>query len=154
MAIAMSDRTARDRKPSSRDEAGFLLLEVIISFIIAALALGVLYHSALSGLQAAQITSRYEQALSRARSRLVLATHGSPLKPGDLRGDAGGGFKWRLRVVPIKATTVRPFDPAGLRQSPDFQITLYAVTVWIGWRDAGRERFARLETEQIGQTER
>jgi hypothetical protein len=131
-----------------------VLLEVIVSFIIASLALALLYQAVLTGLRSSQTTSRYEQALSRARSRLVIAGHGSPLAPEDLRGDDGGGFNWRLRVTPLETTSVRPFDPAGLRRAADFAVTLYAVSVWVSWRDFGRERFVRLDTEQIGQTSR
>jgi general secretion pathway protein I len=133
-------------------DVGFVLLEVVIAFVIAALALGVLYQSALAGLHATRTASRYEQALSRARSRLVIAEHGSPLIAGDMQGDDGGGFHWHLHVTPIDATTVRPFDPAGLRQAPDFQLKLYAVSMWVSWDDFGIERSVRLDTQLIGQT--
>lgn len=152
--MATREMSARDRNDASSDDAGFVLLEVVIAFIIAALALGVLYQAALTGLHAARIASRYEQALSRARSRLVIAGHGSPLVPGNMQGDDGGGFRWRLHVAPIETTAVRPFDPAGLRHAPDFQVTLYAVSVSISWDDFGAERFVRLDTELIGQAVR
>ena len=139
---------------SSAKDAGFMLLEVIVAFIIAALALGALYQAALTGLHSARTASRYEQALSRARSRLIIAGHGAPLASEDLRGDDGGGFRWRLRAVPIETTAVRPFDPAGLRRSDAVPVTLYAVSVWVSWHDLGVERFVRLNTERIGQAER
>ncbi len=146
---------AKHRHASSPDEArqsaGFVLLEVVVAFVIAALALGVLYQAALTGLHATQVASRYEQALSRARSRLVLAEHGSPLMAGDMQGDDGGGFRWRLHVVPVDTTSIRPSDPLGLRQASAIQITLYAVSVWIFWNDFGTERAVRLDTQQIGQ---
>jgi len=147
-------RTEAAQKRASREDAGFTLLEVIVAFVIAALALGVLYQGAVGGLRAAQNASRYEQALSRARSRLVIAQYGSPLTPEDLQGDDGGGFRWRLRAVPAAATTVKKSDPAGLRPAAQFPITLYAVNVWISWRDFGQDRSVRLETELIGETPR
>ncbi len=131
-----------------------MLLEVMVAFLIAALALGVVTQAVLTELRSRLVTSRYEQALSHARSRLVIARFGSPLTPEDLRGDDGGGFHWRLRVTPIASTTVQPFGSGGSRQAPDFTITLYAVSVWISWPDAGTQRFVRLDTEQIGQTAR
>lgn len=151
MAVAMHDSPGPDGGAASSGEAGFMLLEVIVAFIIASLALAVLYEAVLTGLRTARTTSSYEQALSRARSRLVIAGQGSPLAAEDLRGDDGGGFNWRLLVTPIDSTTVRPFDPAGLRRSADFAVTLYAVSVWVSWRELGRERFVRLDTEQLGQ---
>jgi general secretion pathway protein I len=135
-------------------EAGFTLLEVIVAFIIAALALGVLSQTALIGPRSAEIASRYEQALSRARSRLVIFGHGNAPAAGDWRGDDGGGYAWRLRATPIATTPVPPPGLAGLRQTPDFQVTLYAVSVWISWRDFGTEHAVRLDTEQIGQAVR
>ena len=128
-----------------------MLLEVVIAFVIAALALGVLYQGSLAGLHATRTAARYEQALSRARSRLIIAEHGSPLIAGDLQGDDGGGFRWHLHVTPIDAAAVRPFDPVGLRHEPDYQLTLYAVSVWVSWDDFGTERSVRLDTQQIGQ---
>jgi hypothetical protein len=84
----------------------------------------------------------------------VIAEHGSPLVAGDMQGDDGGGFQWHLHVVPLDATVVRPFDPVGLRQAPDFQLTLYAVSVWVSWDDFGIQRSVRLDTQQIGQAAR
>jgi|ERR1700733_12118413 general secretion pathway protein I len=151
--MARRDLAARHHHASSSDDAGFVLLEVVIAFVIAALALGVLYQAALAGLHATRTAARYEQALSRARSRLVIAEHGSPLVAGDMQGDDGGGFHWHLHVVPIDTATVQPFDPLGLRHAPDYLLTLYSVSVWISWDDFGAERFVRLDTEHIGQVE-
>jgi general secretion pathway protein I len=156
--MARRDLQARQRDASfphkAGDDAGFVLLEVVIAFVIAALALGVLYQAALAGLHATRTATRYEQALSRARSRLVIAEHGSPLIAGDMQGDDGGGFHWLLHVAPLEATAVRPFDPAGLRHAPDYQLTLYAVSVWVSWDDFGTQRSVRLDTQQIGQAAR
>jgi general secretion pathway protein I len=152
--MARHDQRVRHCDASSSDDAGFVLLEVVIAFVVAALALGVLYQAALTGLHATRTAARYEQALSRARSRLVIAEHGSPLVAGDMQGDDGGGFHWRLHVAPIDATAVRPFDPAGLRHAPEFQLTLFAVSVWVSWDDFGIERSVRLDTQQIGQASR
>jgi general secretion pathway protein I len=145
---------APHRNASSSDDAGFVLLEVVIAFVIAALALGVLYQAALAGLNASRVAAQYEQALSRARSRLVIAEHGSPLVPGTMQGDDGGGFHWRLHVTPIDSTVVQAFDPLGLRQAPDYRLTLYALNVWVSWDDFGAERSVRLDTQQIGQATR
>jgi|SRR5580692_1169013 general secretion pathway protein I len=152
--MARRDLATRDRDASSSDDAGFVLLEVVVAFVIAALALGVLYQSALAGLHATRTAARYEQALSRARSRLVIAERGSPLVAGVMQGDDGGGFHWHLHVVPIDSATVKPFDPLGLLHQPDYHLTLYNVSVRISWDDFGTERSVGLDTEQIGQDAR
>jgi hypothetical protein len=127
---------------------------VLIALIIAGIALGVLFNSGLTGLLTTQTASNYQQAVARARSVLTLAVHATPLVAGDWRGDDGGGFSWHLRVTPITSTTVRPAYSLSPRGSTSFPMTLYAVTAWISWRDAGGDRDVRLDTEQIGQAAR
>jgi general secretion pathway protein I len=136
---------------NTKAESGFTLLEVLIAFVIAALALGVLLSAGLGGLRAEQAASQYEQAVSRARSRLTAAVHASPLTGGDWRGDDGGGFTWHLRVAPIASTTVRPEYAATPRGLSTFPVTLYSVAVVIAWHDGNTIRQVHLETQQIGQ---
>jgi general secretion pathway protein I len=134
-----------------REERGFTLLEVLIAFVIAALALGVLYDAGLSALRAARAASRYEQAIARARSHLTLAVNASPLVAGDWQGDDGSGFVWHLRVTPLASTAVRSINAVTLRGSASFPVTLCALSVWISWREGGTSREVRLDTEQIAQ---
>jgi general secretion pathway protein I len=143
--------------PSARKHGGqngFTLLEVMVAFAIAALALGVLYKSGIGALHSTQVASRYDEAVARARSHLALAVHASPLVSGDSQGDDGGGFHWRLRVAPIASTAVRSVNTVTLRKSSSFPLTLYAVSVGIAGRDGGAPREVRLETDQIDQGER
>lgn len=128
---------------------GFTLLEVIIALIIAGLAAGALFEAVGTGLHATQTASMYDQAIVRAKSHLVAATHGTKLAPGDSRGDDGGGFHWRLRVVPVASASIRPVGLVGPRAATSIPIVLYGVTVWIGWSDGQATRDVRLETEQV-----
>jgi len=137
-----------------RAEHGFALLEVLVASAIAAIALGVLFHSGMGSLRAAQASAHYEQAVARARSHLTLAVHASPLAAGDWRGDDGGGFTWHLRVTPIGSATVRPVVALTLAGSSSFPLTLYAVSVSIGWHDGDTPRQVQLDTQQIGQAAR
>lgn len=151
-AVVAEERgTPRSSVHVSR-EHGFTLLEVLVAFIIASLALGVLYTAGVGGLQATQTASRYGEAVARARSHLTMATHASPLLPGDWRGDDGGGFAWHLRVAPIASTVVRPINALTARGSSNFPLTLYAIGVSIAWRDSDSVREVHLETEQLGQS--
>jgi general secretion pathway protein I len=137
--------------PAGRTAAsGFTLLEVLIAFLIAGIALTALFDTVLTGLRTARAASHYEQAVSRARSRLALAVHTNPLLPGTWQGDDGGGFNWRVQVTPIATTTVQPVYRPVTRMAANFGVTLYAVTVRIAWHDGGA-REVRLDTEQIGQ---
>jgi general secretion pathway protein I len=81
---------------------------------------------------------------------LAAATHGTKLTAGDWRGDDGGGFRWRLHVVPVASASLRPTGVVGPRAVASVPVVLYAVSVWIGWNDGGSERDVRLDTEQVG----
>jgi general secretion pathway protein I len=124
---------------------GFTLLEVLVAFVIAALALGALTQGAAGGLQSAQVSGHYQEALSRARSRL--ATLDTALTPGERRGGDGGGFTWQVNVAPI-ATAGRPRE--GVDPPRPGRATLLAVTVRISWRMDGGERQVVLATERLG----
>ena len=87
-------------------EAGFTLLEVLVAFIIAALALAALFSGALGGLRAAATSGRYLEAVSRAESHLAAATTGDALAAGDRQGDEGAGFHWHVRIAPAQVATM------------------------------------------------
>jgi general secretion pathway protein I len=128
---------------------GFTLLEVLIAFVIAALALGAMARSGASSLDSIRIAARYEEALARARSRLAVAVHGNALTPGDLEGDDGGGYRWRVRITPVATTAGRA--AAGPRRLLRVPVTLYAVTVWVWWGEGEMSRReVRLDTQHVG----
>jgi general secretion pathway protein I len=152
-STASAMRRRRERCVSAGTASGFTLLEVMIAFLIAGLALGVLFQSGLSSLQSIQTAARYEEALARARSRLAIAVHGAPLVAGDLEGEDGGGYGWRVRVTPVSNTAVRPFGMRGAGRPTWVAVALYSVTVWVWWTDrpgkVGPRREVRLETQHI-----
>lgn len=122
--------------------AGFTLLEVLIAFVIAALALAALFQAATGGLRAVQVAGQYQQALARARSRLAAIGAGA-LVPGTQSGEDAQGFRWRVRVAPL---AVVPTGRSGAA------VTLYAVTAEVAWKDGDATRDIRLDTERVGPT--
>ncbi len=96
-----------------RSDRGFTLLEVLVAFIIAALALGVLFNGATASLTEAGVVGRYEEALSRAQSHLAAASHGTPTSLVSGEGEEGHGFHWAVRIAPIANAPPRPPDPAS-----------------------------------------
>jgi prepilin-type N-terminal cleavage/methylation domain-containing protein len=129
---------------------GFTLLEVIIALMIAGMAALALFEAAGSGLRQTQTASMYDQAIVRAKSRLVAATHAKKLVAGDWRGDDGGGFRWRLHVAPVASASLRPVGLIGPRAASSIPVVLYGVSVWVGWNDGATERDVRLDTQQVG----
>jgi general secretion pathway protein I len=130
-------------------EAGFTLLEVVIAFAIAALALGVLYQGALVGLRSAAIAGRTEEAVSRARSHLAALGHGTPLAPGDQEGDDGGGYRWHTRITTLATARARAGETLDGEEAIRRPVTLYAVNVAITWRQDGRERQVELDSRRL-----
>jgi general secretion pathway protein I len=128
-----------------RDTRGFTLLEVLIAFVIAALALGVMFEAAVGALHASHTAAQYDEAVTRARSRLAMATSGGALMPGDWTGDDGGGYRWHLHIAPIASSTPNPGVGSPM------PLALYSVSVTVTWPDGDQTREVRLVSEQIGQ---
>lgn len=134
----MTGRTGRD--------AGFTLLEVMVAFVIAALALGVLFDTGTGGWRNAWIADHASEALSRAQSHLAVVGHGQGVVPTVQEGDDGHGFRWHLRIAPVQS--------AG-------RLTLYSVEVRETWSrdetrttqgDEDNPRMVVLRTMRIGGT--
>src|SRR5277367_5835430 len=101
------------RHAGGGDEAsqrGFSLLEVLIAFTIAALALGMLFKAAGGGLSSVHIAGRYEEAVSRAKSHLAAIGRDAVVTTGDLQGDDGGGYHWHVKIDPVGASKPPPTD--------------------------------------------
>ena len=127
--------------PEPSGDRGFTLLEVLIAFIIAALALAVLFSGGLGGLQAATASGRYSEAVSRAQSHLAAASAGDALVAGDRQGDEGRGFHWRVRVSPVATAA------SDLALRSGYVLTLYAVSAAISWSEDGHTRTVQLDTQ-------
>jgi general secretion pathway protein I len=119
----------------SRAEAGFSLLEVLVAFVIAAMALAGLVEGVRRSLAAGEVTAHQAEALSRARSRLAAALV-QPLQQLDQQGEDGNGFRWHLHVGVAAAS------PAA---------TLFDVRVAVSWGGPeGRLRQVELATRHLG----
>jgi general secretion pathway protein I len=137
---------ARARQP------GFTLLEVLVAFVIAALAMGVLLSMAGSSLRAVEVAGRYQEAISRARSHLVaIGAGGATLIPEVQQGDDGGGFRWALQVAEVAMGAVPKASPAAsLTSTQAVRPALYRITVSESWADGEHTRTVRLQTERVG----
>ena len=126
-----------------------MLLEVLVAFVIAALALGVMIEASLGGLRAVATASRYQEALSLARSRLAAASVGS-LAGHEQSGDDGHGFHWMVRIAPLGTVPLPRGPVANTARMAEPQATLFGITVIESWQDNGRDRQVRLDSARLG----
>lgn len=137
--------------PRRRGERGFTLLEVLIAFAIAAIALAVLYQGALGGLRGSSVAARVQEATVRARSHMAALGRGTALIAGDQDGDDGGGFRWHTRVVPLGTTSGHRGSDQGdeADDAPRRPLSLFAVVVTISWQQDGVTRQITLESRRL-----
>lgn len=134
---------------TEQHEAGFTLLEVMVAFIIAAMALAVLFQGGVAGLRSARIAASYEQALARAQSRLAAACLPSGLQAQDQQGE-DGGFHWHTHISVIGTASRQAEGVLGLAPRASSTVSLYAVSVAISWRGDGGQREVTLRTDRLG----
>jgi general secretion pathway protein I len=78
--------------------AGFTLLEVMAAFVIAGLATVVVLRAGFDGAAEDRAAAQIEDATARAQSRLASLGVLTPLRPEQLSGDDGGGYRWQLSI--------------------------------------------------------
>ena len=131
-----------------RGDSGFTLLEVLVAFAIAAPALAVLYRGGAESIEITRTAASYQQAISRAQSRLDALADGA-LAAGEQGGDDGGGFRWRTRIAPI--AMMAPSRSTAPRGSPySAGVTLYTVSVEVSWSGIHGLRTLALNTRRLG----
>jgi general secretion pathway protein I len=104
---------------------GFSLIEVLVAFVVAALALAAAASAFSSAARQASLVQDYVRALSFAEAKLAEAGVTDSLPPGVLTGELPGGMRWRRNVELYPAT-----DQAGMAEAPWLP---YRVTVEVRW---------------------
>jgi general secretion pathway protein I len=125
-------------------ERGFTLLEVLIAFAIALIALAALYHGAIEGLLGSRQAARTQEAVVRARSRIAAVCHGARLSPGEQAGDDGSGYAWRTVIARVATEPVARSDPEPASPLP--RAELFAVRVIVSWPGTIRPHEVALDT--------
>lgn len=110
---------------------GFSLLEVLVAFIILALALGVIMRIFSGGLGNIGAAEHYSRAVAIAESKLVAIGVESPLTEGESVGEEEHGYTWRTSVQHYE-TGAQPLEGAVL------PVDLYQVEVVVSWDPAAK----------------
>ena len=135
----------RSQYATSSDQ-GFTLFEVLVAFLIAALAVATVVHVTSSAAATARIAGRYDEAVSRAQSRLALSGALAPTE-SDRQGDEADGFHWHTVIKAI--ATAHPTPQAGANAGAS--MTLYSIVVTLSWREPdGGARAVQLSSARLG----
>lgn len=126
-------------------DGGFTLVETLIAFAIAAMAIAALVHGTTGAVLSSRMAGRYDEAVGRAKSHLA-ALLASPLIDSDRQGDEGAGFHWRVRV----ATAAAAPSASRLKAVPPGVVTLYRITVTVSWADGDHRHAVRLDSARLG----
>jgi general secretion pathway protein I len=130
-----------DRRQLAGRESGYSLIEVLVAFMILALALTVLLRIFSGGLRNVSVSSDYATATLIAESRLAAAGIDVPLAPGETSGTEGERFEWTV--------SVQDYQPWTGYRSAAKGVDAYRVTVTVEWPHGNNTRSVGLSTVRL-----
>ena len=101
-----------------------------------------LFQAASGGLFSVDQAGRVEEAIERAQSHLDAFGRVGAIVSGDLEGDDGGGYHWRLSATPLTVQTTVIVGRTVAR-------TLFDIEVTISWQAGGHVRSVVLDTRRF-----
>ncbi len=129
----------------ARRALGFSLLEIMVAFVVFALAFGLLMQVASGSLRNARQSAHFTQAALYAQSKLDELGVGEPLEEGSDSGRFDERYEWRLEVRKQDA------PPAPNGNIDELPFDLMHLELVVEWRDGVRTRDARFVTERLQQ---
>jgi len=126
---------------ADRRNSGYTLIEVLVAFVILALAMTVLLRIFSGGVRNVSVSSEYARAVLIAESRLASAGIGSVLSPGETSGIEDERFEW--------TQTVREYSPSFDYKASVQKVPAYYVTVSVQWPHATGTRSIDLSTVRL-----
>jgi len=123
-----------------KQETGFVLLEVMVALIVAALVLTPLIGLMTAGWNRQSQEMTLASAANWAQSLMVQQGASAPVF-SPRSGDLPGGGHWDLLTTPYSDPEMSPHSAGGLRP--------YDVILLVSWTENGRPRHYRLETLRL-----
>ena len=116
-------------RPPDIHRRGFTLLEVLIAFVILAVASLAIYRGISSGLSSIDTSDSRTVALLHARSKLDEVGASVPVEAGTLKGTFADGLSWTLVISPFfrLAETSAPQQ----EEAAVFRTAAYSVEVTV-----------------------
>ncbi len=132
-----------------RTDRGFTLLEVLIAFVIAALAMGALFSGTVSGLDATAVAAKYDEAISLAKSHMAAIGRGAAIATQETSGADGESFTWHLRIREAASRQLVLSDQDRANDIKPSRAVLYDIVVTESWKAGGRTRQVTLATRRF-----
>jgi general secretion pathway protein I len=126
-------------------QQGFTLIEILVAFMILALALTVIFRIFSGGLRNVELSADYTLAALVAESQLAEAGVTAPLEPGETRGEWDDSFSWQ-RII-------EPYLPWEEEKELSTAVEGYRITVNVDWERAGKKRRLTLSSIRLRKTD-
>ncbi|MGQ0658440.1 MAG: type IV pilus modification PilV family protein [Chromatiales bacterium] len=117
-------------------EGGFSLIEVLVAFVILALALATLSSAFGNGLRGMRAAEQRLRAVTVAENLLAAAGRNAPLEPG-VRSGATEGLQWLIDITPW-------LDPGSdaTPAAPGAVLLTFQVSARVAWGSAPADAVA------------
>ena len=115
-------------RPPRRPESGLTLLEVLVAFVILAVALTTVMQVFSTGLEGTRRVEAANTAAVMAESKLAMVGVEIPVRPGRSGGVEGEKFTWDLEIAPYSEA-----EGIGETQPP---LDILQVRVEVRWPGA------------------
>jgi len=126
---------------SERHSRGYTLIEVLVAFMIMAMALTVLLRIFSGGVRNIAVSSDYATAVLIAESQLAAAGIGEEIYAGETHGIEEERFEWTRSVT--------PYLPSPGYTSPAKNLEAWYVTITVEWPHGDSHRSIDMSTVRL-----
>ncbi len=126
--------------PSTQQQSGFTLLEILVAFVVFVLAFAVVMEVITGAARNTIKSSRQTQIALLAQSKMDEVGILEPVAEGASHGRFADGTTWELQITPFDA----PYDNDMQLAAPP--VDLFRVDLTLSWRDRNKTRSAHFVT--------
>lgn len=124
------------------NQQGFSLLEILVAFSILAVSLSIILNVFASGLNSANTTEQYTQAVQIAQSLMAKTGVETPLQTSQSSGSINDKYRWQIIIQPF-VTNVEAINTLTT-------VNFFKVKVIVTWgEDATQQRQLKLVTLKL-----